>query len=81
MSTNYRVTFERIGRNHDVEPMTFEEVDDADELAALVFQRSRRYLLSREVDVVVDLEEMTGRIYTGFRPAGSFTIEEVQPDA
>ena len=49
---NYRVTFERIGRDHDVEPMTFFEVSDGDELAALVYERGRRYLLSRGVEVV-----------------------------
>lgn len=76
MST-YRVTFERIGRNHNVEPMSFEDVNDPDELAALIYERGRRHLMSRGVDVTVDLGDMTGRFYAGFRPAGDFTIEEL----
>jgi hypothetical protein len=72
----FRVTFDRIGRSRDVEPMTFENVSDPDELAALVYERARRHLASRGVEVHVDLDEMTGHIYTGFHPAGSFTIEE-----
>lgn len=74
--TSYLVTFERIGRNHP-EPMQFEDVSDADELAALVYGRARKFLLSSGVDVTVDLEKMTGNIYTGARPAGHFTIKEL----
>lgn len=73
----YIVTFDRIGRNHDVPPATFEDVDDADEMARRVRERVRHFLISGcVVDVTVDLEKMTGNIYTGARPAGSFTITE-----
>lgn len=73
---SYLVTFERIGRNHP-EPMQFEDVSDADEFAARIHERARKFLLSSGVDVTVDLEKMTGRVYTGARPAGSFTIKEL----
>lgn len=70
----YTVTFDRIGRNHNVAPMTFEDVSDPDELAGLIYERCKRYLMSRYFEVEVDLDELTGRFYAGMRAAGSFTI-------
>jgi hypothetical protein len=70
----YEVTFERIGRHRDVEPMIFEDVTEPEELAALIYQRAGRFLMSRGYEVIVDLDEMTGSIMAGMRPAGSFTI-------
>ena len=75
--TDYRVSFERVGRNHDVEPMRFEDVTEADELAALIHQRVRGLLGSRFYEVVVELDDGVGEIIVGgFRPAGRFTITE-----
>jgi len=71
----YTVTFDRVGRNHQVEPVTFEDVSDPDELAALIYERVKGKLASRGVEVLVNLLNMTGWIAAGFHNAGNFTIE------
>lgn len=76
MRTKYRITFDRIGRNHSVVPIV-EEASDAEELAEKVYRFAKRGLASRFPDVVVDLDEMTGFISTGAHIAGRFTIEVV----
>ncbi len=70
----YRITFDRIGRNHSIVPIV-EEANDADELAEKIYRFAKRGLASRFPDVVVDLEEMNGFIATGVHIAGRFTIE------
>lgn len=79
MTVNYKVSFERIGRNHDVPPACYRlaEGHDADELAFHIYGTARPYLLSSDVDVLVDLAAMKGKILTGFHLAGKFTIEQV----
>lgn len=73
----YIITFNRVGRRRDIEPMTFEEVASPNELAALIFERVKTMLASREVEVLVNLLRMTGRIVVGgVRSAGEFTIKE-----
>jgi hypothetical protein len=78
---DYRVSFERIGEHSEVEAMVFEDVEDPDELSALIYERGRRYLPPADVpvemdldgiDVVVDLDRMSGAFYA---PVGRFTIE------
>lgn len=81
-SASYAVAFERIGRHHNVEPMMFEDVTEPEELAALIHQRVRPHLGSKFYEVIVDLEEMEGRILAGgWRSAGTFTIKEEGADA
>jgi hypothetical protein len=72
--TRYRVTFARVGRNHNVEPY---EVDatSGDDLAEAVWLHVRHRLLSRDSWVAVDLTAMKGCIRAGFQNAGTFTIE------
>jgi hypothetical protein len=53
----------------------------ADALAAEVHHDTRRYLMSRESEVLVDLERMRGEILCGFNSGGSFTIEAVHQEA
>lgn len=75
---NYIVKFDRVGRRRGVEPMTFEDVEHPDELAALIYERVRPMLASREVEVFVNLIQLTGRIVVGgMRAAGDFTIKAV----
>jgi hypothetical protein len=79
---DYRVRFERgIGDRVDVEPMVFEDVADPDELSSLIYERGRAYLPPNDeavemdlddVEVVVDLERMSGAFYA---PVGRFKIE------
>lgn len=85
--TDYVATFERIGRHHEVEPMTFEDVTEPDELAALIHRRAARYLGSRFYEVWVNLNPGRGEqphggiVVGGMRPAGNFTIAEKGADA
>lgn len=71
--TNYRVEFDRIGRTHDVTPLVT-KADDADVLAETIYRYARPHLRSRDVEVVVDLQAMTGWIFCGFQVGGHFTI-------
>jgi hypothetical protein len=82
----YRVTFERIGRHHDVAPLTATVTcrpdDQADKLAEAVWRYARKYLASRDVETQVDLptaEKPTGAvmIFCGFRTGGTGTVEVV----
>lgn len=75
---DYVVTFERIGRRRNLQPATFIGVKSADALARIIYNFSKGYLASREIEVDVDLSEMKGSIYTGGRPAGNFTIKETK---
>lgn len=83
--TLYKVTYGRVGRRGGRDgspppaPLTVWAVT-ADGLAAHIAKDVRRYLLSRESEVVVDLEKMTGFILAGFQSAGSFSIEALHVD-
>ena len=80
--TLYRCVFDRLGRNHDVEPATF-LLPDLDALTEAVGRHARPYILSRDYEVEVFTGEdgvVRGRILAGFRPAGSFVVM-VQPPA
>jgi len=74
----YLVKFERVGRNHDVAPLNVVG-DDPNEIAEQIFRYAAPKLLSRDVDVHVDLSDRTGCITAGFHNAGNFTLEPVQP--
>jgi len=73
----YRITFERVGRNHNPEPL-LTEAADAEDLATKIFDHiiARKLLRSREFDVVVNLDKMIGLIEGG--RFGEFTIEEIK---
>jgi hypothetical protein len=81
--TKYRVTYQRIGRHGGRDgskppaPLTVWAVT-ADGLAEHILKDIRPYLLSQDVEVVVDLEDMTGMVFAGMNNGGSFTIEAVQ---
>jgi hypothetical protein len=78
--TLYKVVYGRIGRRGGRDgspapaPLTV-WATSADSLAEHIAKDTRRYLLSRETEVIVDLEKMTGFIVAGFNNAGSFAIE------
>lgn len=75
--TNYRVTFDRIGRNHAVPPLETEAAN-ADALAEKVYRYGRCHLGSRDVEVTVDLDAMRGGFLCGFQSGGRFTIESIR---
>lgn len=70
----YEVTFERIGRNHNVARLGVEAAD-ADELSEAIHKYARRHLRSQDYEVVVDLEKSEGSILCGMHCGGRFTIE------
>lgn len=69
----YRVTFERIGRNHSVAPMVA-KVTDADQLAEYIHKHARPHLRSRDYAVHVNLAEGDGFISCGMHSGGEFKI-------
>lgn len=72
--SGYVATFERIGRNHNVPPLTISGTPD--EMAGRVYRYSLGFLGSRDVMVSVDLEEMKGSINGG--RFGSFTLIPIE---
>lgn len=71
--TRYLITFERIGRKHDVAPLEV-VADDADALAEAIYRYARPNLGSRDVEVVVDLDKNRGSILCGFHSGGRFIL-------
>lgn len=69
----YRVTFERIGRNHSVAPLVA-KAKSARELADHIYKYARPHLRSSDVDVFVELDAGKGFIACGMHTGGSFTI-------
>ncbi len=72
----YRVTFERIGRDHDPAPLEL-RARNADELALLIYRHVKGRLASDDIDVHVDLEALRGSILAGFHLAGTFVLEPI----
>lgn len=82
---DYKVVFvgDRIGRMHDVEPVTFEQVENLDQLASRVEKHARKFLLSSDVGCFVE-NSITrhGKIFAGVRNVGEFdfTVTRVHGD-
>lgn len=81
--TKYRVTYDRVGRHGGRDgsrapaPLTVWAVT-AEGLADHIERDVEPYLLSSGAEVLVDLESMSGRIFAGFRTAGTFSLEVLQ---
>lgn len=73
---SYIVNFERIGRNRSVEPLTVQS-DDPDTIAEAIYKYARPKLASKDVEVTVNLEKLTGIIEVGWNNGGTFTLEKV----
>lgn len=71
--TTYLITFTRIGRNHNVAPL-LARVRDADHLAEVIHTYARPFLLSGDIEIVVNLDKQLGLIVSGFQSGGSFTV-------
>lgn len=80
--TTYRITFDKIGRNHNVPPIAVASAEDdevANRIARQVFHAARGHLLSTDVNVTVELGEAPGTggqgyITAGFQTVGTFTV-------
>jgi hypothetical protein len=70
--SGYRATFDRIGRRHDVPDLSVD--GSADRIAEQVYRYARPKLASRDVEVAVDLEDMSGTIFCGMQVGGHFTL-------
>jgi hypothetical protein len=77
---SYTISFDRVGRNHNV-PDLLTECTHADDIADQVWHLARNLCGSRDLKVVVDLEEMKGRIFAGVQSAGKFTVTETPAGA
>lgn len=95
----YELTFTRVGRTGNGAPLTLAvTVDDgpaaavADQISEAAYKHARRYVVSRELEVFLsvdehddatplvasDLDGCTGTLLVGgFRPAGEFRVREV----
>jgi hypothetical protein len=74
--TKVTVTFDRIGRNHNVAPLV-EWVTgpiDPDALAEGIYHYARPHLASRDIEVAVDLDKGQVFIFAGFNNGGGGTI-------
>lgn len=72
--SQYRITYERIGRHRNVPPLTVAAAGTG-QLATLIEADAKRYLLSPWFEVRVDLAEMNGWIICGLHVSGRFAIE------
>lgn len=77
LALSVRVTFTRIGRN-SVPPLDT-KATDAHDLAEQIHRYARPHLMSRDIEVVVDLADMRGSIFAGFNNGGAFTLEHIEP--
>lgn len=78
----YLATFERIGRNHAVHPLhILVKHGDFDAIAQCVYKYARKFLMSRDVEVVIEGDGMDaptgGTIFCGCQVGGTFTLEEL----
>lgn len=78
----YRITFDRISRDHDVPPLVTNDTDAtgqhlADLLAWAITRYAKPRMVSRDIGAIVDLDKMSGSLTAGFHSGGEFTIEPV----
>lgn len=88
-TTAYVVTFERIGRSHDIAPLELTLPEDetvGHAISEAVYEYARPYLRSQDLDVVTNLGETpgtggTGTIFAGFQVGGRFTVTPAPKEA
>jgi len=68
-----KAVFDRISRDHHVATLDVSSTE-ADEIAAEVYNYAAPRCMSRDVEVVVDLDDMAGTIFCGFQVGGSFKL-------
>lgn len=69
----YRVDFERVGRNQNIEPLHALALGEA-ELCRAIRQHVRPHLRSRDFDVMLDEDSNRGWLACGMHNGGDFTI-------
>lgn len=78
--TRIRITFGRVGRGMVVPDPIESDYEDDDTTAALIVAAVWPYLMSQDVDALIDWDRMNGKIVSGVRPIGTFTIEHISPE-
>lgn len=73
----YRVTFERIGRKKEFEPVVFDNVAGEADLCRKIRAHARPHLMSRDFDVMIDLDKGQGFLSCGMRNGGTFAISQL----
>lgn len=81
--TKYLITYARVGRhggrNGSPSPSPFTTwAVTTDGLAERIAEDVAPYLLSRDIEIVVDMEAMVGSIFAGMNNGGGFHIEVLQ---
>lgn len=71
----YTITFERIGRNRTVAPLTAKVAGEAD-LCRAIRAHARPHLRSADFDVILDEESNRGWLACGMHSGGDFTYTE-----
>jgi hypothetical protein len=78
VDVRYRVTFDRIGRQHSVAPMEFlapaKTTDPAAVLAEAVWRYAGKFLTSRDFEVIVNMATMYVSIEYGRFGSGTITV-------
>lgn len=75
----YLIKFDRIGRRR-TPPDLNTEATSADDLAAKIHRYARKFMLSRDIHVHVELDEKgdgKGHITAGVQSGGTFTVETI----
>ena len=66
-------TFDRIGRMANPPALDLTGADDAQAAAERIYHYARKYLMSREVNVVVDRGHV--QVYAGFQNGGTGRVQ------
>ncbi len=69
------VTFERIGRNHNVAPLRT-TAPTPELLEHAIYKHARPHLRSRDVEVILNDDLTGGVIACGMHSGGAFTIKQ-----
>ncbi len=70
----HRIEFDRIGRNHNVEPLHVLALGEAD-LRRAIRTHARPHLRSRDFDVMLNDDGKSGWLACGMHVGGNFTIQ------
>lgn len=73
----YRVTFQRLGRQHHVPPLDVGGSNPID-IGSAISDYASKYLMSSDYDVGVDDDLSGGHIIAGMHEVGVFTIKRVE---
>lgn len=85
LTTTYTASFDRVGISHKVAPLSIavpnhllDNGTGADFIAESVYRYVRPKLLSRDIEVQVDLDNGQGHILCGMRNGGTFSVKSTE---